>query len=663
MNEKLITALLSLFLVFILILSACAQPVAPSPTPAPAEMPAEVPETPAEEPAVIREENLDQLIIGDSTEPTGDFATPYWQNNATDHLVNQMLSGYATYDLTPTGELVVNKTAVEEPVITENEDGSKTYEFTVKDGLTYNDGSAITAKDYVASVLLWSSRQVRDFDGKPTAGYHLKGFGPFFDGESNVFAGVHLLDEMRFSLTIADEYIPFFYEVADVSFGPTPLDFWLGEGVADVADDGEGAYFTGDFADIIKPGVNDDPNDERFARFFEIKDYMLAQRNVIPRVTSGPYEVVSFNQSTKVVTITLNDKFLGNFEGQKGSIKDLVFKKTDQNTQFDELRTGTIDLLSRMASGAEINAGYDLVDEDPDKYDLISFPRAGYGNLTFICDFGPTQFVEVRQGIAHLIDRNDFATTFTGGYGSVVNGPYGEGQWFYKESKAELDSKLNSYDYSLDSAIALFEQAGFTKNEDGSEYSGTGLRYREMEDGSMMPLLLNWFGSEDNPFTELLIVKLKESQDVAAAGMKIDETIGDFNVLLNWMYRDTSEGEEYGVPTYHVFNLANDFGLNYFPTTEWSTDHDLLDRGGLNINRLFDEELYRLSTEYYLVEPTDKEGFREGWVNYVVRWNELLPMIPLYSQEYHSFFNSKLKNFVLDDNFGLSIALLYATLE
>lgn len=664
MSKKLVMALLSMLLVFTLILSGCTQTAPPSPTPAPAETPSEEPapaEEPGEEEPAVSEENLNQLIVGSSTEPSGDFATPYWQNNATDNLINGLLSGYGTYEVSTRGEFVLNPTAVANQEVEENEDGSKTYTFTINEGLTYNDGTPITAHDYVAQALLWSSKQVRDFDGRPTAGLRLVGYDDFTNGRTKEFAGVRLLDDMTVSFTIADEYVPFFYEVTDVAFGPTPLEFWVGEGVG-VADDGEGAYFTGDFADIVKPGAEDDEEAEEFAKFFEYKEHMLAQRNVTPRVTSGPYEAVSFDTATKTTIITINDKFIGNHEGQLPSIQDLVFKRTEPATQFDELRTGTVDLLSAMGGGAEINAGLDLIDEDPDHFDFISYPRAGYGKLLFIGDFGPTQFVEVRQGIAHLIDRNDFANAFTGGFGSVVHGPYGEGQWFYKDSRAELDAQLNSYDYSLETAIELFEQAGFTKNEDGSDYAGTGLRYREMEDGTMLPLLINWFSTENNPVSELLVTKLQHNPDVTAAGMVIEQTQGDFTVLLNWMYRDTSEGEEYGVPTYHMMNLASNFPLGYAVTNEHTTDPQLVEEG-YNVTRILDDDLYEFSRTYSLVDPTDTEGFRTKWVDYIVRWNELLPELPLYSNEYHSFFNSKLTNFVVDDNLGLGIALLYATLE
>ena len=88
---------------------------------------------------------------------------------------------------------------------------------------------------------------------------------------------------------------------------------------------------------------------------------------------------------------------------------------------MDELATGSVDLLTGISNGAEIQAGLDLVEQGGFSYS--SYPRAGYGKLQFVCDHGPTQFPEVRQAIAYLLDRNDFAKSFTGGFGSVVHGP------------------------------------------------------------------------------------------------------------------------------------------------------------------------------------------------------------------------------------------------
>ena len=64
--------------------------------------------------------------------------------------------------------------------------------------------------------------------------------------------------------------------------------------------------------------------------------------------------------------------------------------------------------------------------------------RAGYGKITFACDFGPTQFPAVRQAIAYLLDRNEFASQYSGGYARVVNGYFGLSQWEYRENREAL---------------------------------------------------------------------------------------------------------------------------------------------------------------------------------------------------------------------------------
>src|SRR5690606_38258755 len=129
-----------------------------------------------------------------------------------------------------------------------------------------------------------------------------------------------------------------------------------------------------------------------------------------------------------------------------------IFRHITSATAMDELKTGGVDLLTHMMSGTEINAGFTLVEDGSNKFNYFAYPRAGYGKLAFVCDVYPTKDVEVRQAIAHLLDRNKFTQAFTGGFGTVVNGPYGEGQWFYKESQAALAPRLNQYAYDLNAA-------------------------------------------------------------------------------------------------------------------------------------------------------------------------------------------------------------------
>ena len=151
-----------------------------------------------------------------------------------------------------------------------------------------------------------------------------------------------------------------------------------------------------------------------------------------------------------------------------------------------------------------------------------------YGKLGFRGDFGPVQFVEVRQAIAYCMDRATFAKDFTGGFGGVVDGPYYTGSWMYKAAVAD-GMMLDAYATSADSAIAVLEQGGWVYNADGSDYAGTGVRYKKIpaaeiqeqditfqsKDGAYktekvgddyyMPLVLNWYGTSNNEFTDLLV--------------------------------------------------------------------------------------------------------------------------------------------------------------
>ncbi len=628
--------MLALVLALAVFLTACGGAEEPADVEEPTET--EGPTETAGEELQPPEEPMGQLIIGNTTEMSGEWL-PYFQNIASDYDIWNFISGYGTVDMTFDGEYVVNETVVKSYEVTENEDGSKTYTWTIVDDLTYDDGTPITAKDYVASGLLWSSKLIADMGGSNSYGYYWKGWNAFAKGETKVFEGIRLIDDYTFAVTIDPENLPYFYELPMVSVGPTKLSYWLGEGV-DVLDDGEGAYFSVDLT------------------YDEYADKVSEAKSNPHYPSSGPYVVESFDTTTKTAVLKVNPLYKGDYTGQKPKIETIIYKLVSQATQFDELATGQVDLLPQNGGADDINAGLDLVEQGG--YSYTTYPRAGYGKIHFACDFGPTADVEVRQALAHLLDRNEFAKAFTGGFGTVVNGPYGEAMWFYQETKAELNQRVNQYPYDLGKAIELLESAGWTLNEKGEPYQeGDGVRYKRTEDGELMPLIIEWASTEDNVVSDLLVVQLQENPDLAKAGIQINQTTMTFPELINWMYRDRSQGEEYAVPRYHMFNLATNYTPWYDQSTTYTTDPDMV-AAGYNTNYIFDEELERLAKEMVLTDPNDREGFKEKFVEFIVRWNYLLPDLPLYSNIYHDFYNDKLQNWQMNSNIRLTKAVLYA---
>lgn len=597
-------------------------------------------ETTDEETAERPTEPSGQLIIGVITEMSGDFSG-VWQNNASDANVRRLVQGYGTVDQTDEGEYVIDDSIVEKYDTKENEDKSKTYTFTIKQGLKFADGKEITAKNYVAATMLWSSKLIGPdlAGGKNTAGIDLLGYDAFSKGEKKEFAGIHLIDDYTFSATINPDNTPYFYELNSVGAGPEDLEFWLGKDV-DIKDDGDGCYFV------------EDINTEEF------KNAVKAARDKKTLPASGPYMLEKYDEAQQLATMVINPNFQGDRVGRKPLISKVILKKITQATQIDDLKTGGVDIINKIGDGKTINAGMDLTEGEGFAY--TDYPRAGYGKIAFSCDVGPTQFVEVRQALAYLLDRNDFAKQFTGGYGSVVNGPYGTAQWFYQETQKELNEKLNSYPYDPAKAVELLEKAGFTLNESGAEFKeGDGIRYKKMDDGKLMPLEIKWASTENNEVSDLLVVKLAENPDLVKAGIKIQRDAMSFDELLNWLYRDASQDAKYGVPTYNMFNLASSFIPWYDRKYDYSTKEEMI-KMGYNTNFIFDKELEKTATDMVMVAPDQRDAFKENFVKFIVRWNEMLPDLPLYSNQYHDFYNSKLKHWVTSEMKGLTATILDA---
>ncbi len=624
---------ISLLLVSMMVTSmvACSKPAAPAAEAATTDAPAAA--------ATIEgapDKPTGQLIIGGG-EMSGDWI-PAFTNNGSDSSIRNFISGYATVDMTFDGEFVVNKTAIKANETKTNDDGTKTFTWTLNENLQYNDGTPIMAKDYVASILLWNSPFLVEMGSAAQDNYQMLGYSDYQTGKSEIFTGVKLLGDYQFSMTIDKKELPYYFDLAMASVGPTPLHYWLKDTGIEVKDDGQGAYFS------------ERPTVAKHKTAFD------AARNNPKYVASGAYVVDSFDTASQSVVLKVNPNFLGDYSGQTPKIETVIYRKVVQETRMDELATGKVDLLDKMMSGPEISSGLDLVDKGG--FAFTNYPRAGYGKVTFVCDFGPTQFKEVRHAIAHLLDRNDFAKTFTGGFGGVVNGPFGEGQWFYQETKEELSTKLNQYSYGFDLAIKSLEAGGWIYDSAGQPYK-EGIRHKKLDDGTLMPLVIEWCSSEQNSVSDLLVVKLKENPDVAAAGIKINQTVMTFPELLNYYSRNKSVDAKYGVPTYNMFNLAIGFTSQYDMQRTYTTDKIALENGA-NTNFLVDKKLEDLAIAMVKRDGSDKEGFKTSFVDFITYWNELLPDMPLYSNIIHDFYADRLKNYNGNAIVNISQAILYA---
>ena len=524
------------------------------------------------------EKEDNSIIIGNTTDLSGKFRYAAFGGTnpgAADLDVQKLTNGLETVATTKEGGYEWNPTVVKSHEETMNEDGTRTYTVTIYDDLKLSDGTPVTVKNYVVFPMVFSSPVGVAAAGKDhQAGMTLEGFKTFntYDGTegsgTKELAGLRMIDDYTYSITVAADYANYFYAITYAGLSAHDVSLWIGD--ADVKDDGNGVYFTDDF--YAKEGDK-----------YVMADHIVAasQNTDTAYPYSGPYMVTSYDSADKSAVLELNPNFKGNYEGVKPTIAKVVYKKIVSSTQLEDLKAGTLDVIAGITGGDETNEALALADGSEGKYVYTHYSRAGYGKLGFRADYGPAQFTEVRQAVAYCMDRAKFAKDFTGGYGGVVDGPYYSGSWMYKAA-VDQGMILNAYATSVDSAIEVLTEGGWVYDAEGNDYV-EGVRYKKIpgaiatendinyksKDGAYvttkvgddyyMPLVLNWYGTSDNPFTDQLMTGFASNDNVIAAGFNVQYTIGDFAPMLDELYQAAVYGYYSGSPLYSVFNFATGF--------------------------------------------------------------------------------------------------------
>ncbi len=550
---------------------------------------------------VLRGDN--SVILGNNTQLTGAFRNAAFGKsapNAADLDIQELTSGYSTLVTDEKGNyLWAGEEVLARHEEKSNEDGTKTFTLEIAKDLTFSDGSPVRAENYLIELLAGSSKVVREAGGGDLAGLTLVGYEDFNayegEGEPVPFAGVRLLDEYSFSVTVKEEYADYYYALRYGAFSPVPTSLYGGRYA--IKDDGRGAYLEKGFYEKgEKNGV------KRYLMADEITAN-LANVSASAFPYAGPYYVESYDGGTRVATLKRNARYKGDYRGVP-SIEKISYVKIIAETQLDQLKKGRVDVLASVTGGEETKAALALVDGR--SFKETHYDRAGYGKLAFRCDFGPTQFAEVRRAVMHTIDREEFAQVFTGGYGSVVHAPYHAGSATYHAVKEKL--KLNRYEYSVQRAKELLIEGGWVYNAEGKPYEeGIGVRYKKLTgyeksynnltfaatdnryktvrvDGEYyMPLVLNWMGTQPNPVTDQLITAWQNNPNAG-------EKIGAYITYASGDMSSALYGEYYQMPAYGftrarygVVNFATGFtGAAYDQAFSWTIDPDKYDNQSTN---------------------------------------------------------------------------------
>lgn len=565
------------------------------------------------------------LVVG-TPKLTGDWISGFG-NSSYDNSVRTMLWDLATYSTTPGGEFILNKTVVKKETTAPDEAGNKTYTFELQKNMKWSDGEAVTAKDYVFGMLFAASDAWKKAGATDSSGDTLIGYEAYHKGTEASFAGIKLIDDYTFSVTIDAEELPYFYEVAYATVAPSPMHVWA----PDVTIGEDGSSLVGDVA----AAATEVSTTERFA----------------PTVVSGPFKFVSFEDDA--VTLEVNEHYPGDYRGEKSKLEKVIVKYINQTLDVDMVISGDVDLVAGVVEGAKIEKA-----KESDSAGTVSYKRNGYGMIAFANAFGPTKLIEVRKAIAYLVDRNVFLQQILGGYGALVDGEYGLSQWMYATQKDAVEEKLEHYVFNVEKANELLDQTPYKYEADGktpfdADKAKEGY-WRYDENG--VKLTIRHLGTIENEITDLISTELPKGMNRAGIEFKVDWL--DFDALLANYYYGYEKGDK---QVYHSFNLANGFTEVYDPY--YGSYHSDFLGTWINSSQTSDAELDALIVKMRELDPSQKAEYAAAWLDYQVRWNEILPVLPIYSNEYFDIYNARVKGLATTPTYQWARAILDVTVS
>lgn len=161
-------------------------------------------------------------------------------------------------------------------------------------------------------------------------------------------------------------------------------------------------------------------------------------------VGTGPFVLKRFTKDNSIRYEAFSDYWQG-----RAKLDKVVFAITpDPSVRFNKLKTGECHLIAEPSP-------QDLpqVSSNPN-LKLMSQPGANVGYLAFNVEKPPFNKLEVRQAIAHALNRENYMTVVYQGTASIAKNPIPPTVW-----GASPDTK--DYEYNVEKAKELLKKAGY----------------------------------------------------------------------------------------------------------------------------------------------------------------------------------------------------------
>ncbi len=356
-------------------------------------------------------------------------------------------------------------------------DDHLTYTFTLKDGIKFSDGTPLTADDVYFT---FSTIAHPDYDGpRAYAVTDMVGYEAFHKGETTTFEGIKVIDPKTISFTFAEgKASP--ANIECFTYGILSKDH----------------YKFDKWEDFL--ALNQDPLGSGVMKFeaFAPKEYIKMLRNE-------------------------------NYWDTKNAAKigGVYFLEVPDETLISALQTEQIDFAQVSASQDNLKALNEL-----SNVHSISYTGNGYTFMCFNVKKPTLSDKRVRQALMYALNRKDFIKIQYGeGVAELGMAPISPVSWaFPKEG-------LNPYDFDLDKAGKLMDEAGWKMGSDGFRY----------KDGQKFSI--GWLVYTDSPWPGKLSSMAADTWKQLGVDLKIE--IMDFSTVSDKTMDSAPEDRDFDIYT------------------------------------------------------------------------------------------------------------------
>lgn len=434
-----------------------------------------------------------------------------------------------------------------------------TYTFHLNEGMTFHDGTPVTADDVAFTYITIADP---DYDGpRGTVVNDMVGIEAYRTGEADSVEGIKVIDPLTISFTITE---PNVQKVWDFIYGILPQHIYK--------------Y---DNWESFKSTMNN-PVGSGILKFEEFK--------------VGEY-----------VRLSRND----NFHGEKTKLDGVVIKLQPTETATAAFAAGDIDLVNPPAN----LENYDIM-TSTGIGTVQEFVGNGYNYVGFNLRNPKLSDKRVRQALAYGLNRELFIENQWEGFASTCNTPISPVSWAFPDP-----TTLNNYDYDVEKANALLDEAGWIDSD------GDGIRDK---DGVKLSLVWTAYNDVDWPLNLIALAK-EEWKEI---GVELEPELMEFNAVAERVF-DKQEFE--------MFNMGWSLSIDPDPTAIFGAEADVL--GGYNAVGFHNdraEEIFALGTQEY-----DQDKRAELYKEWAVIANEELPyLFNAYRNEIWGV-NNRVKNMEL----------------